>query len=243
MKTTVARAGLVLAALTCAGVRPAQAAPPLTTIQDQMFRADGTPVSGTLIISWKGFVASDNSNIPTNSIRVPVSGGTLRVRLTPTTTAQTLTFRLAREEFAIQVLRVREIMGLQDITAVPQTPHYMKGVINLRGKIVPVVDLRAKFGFPEVEATPATCIIVVQLQSSRDTVLMGLLVDAASEVLNFVPGDIENTPDFGQGVSTPYLLGIAKMKGAVKMLLNIDEVLSSSEVKTVWSPSFNRCTL
>jgi len=89
MKTTVARAGLVLAALICAGVRPAQAAPPLTTIQDQMFRADGTPVSGTLIVSWKGFVASDNSNIPTNSIRVPVSGGTLRVRLTPTTTAQT----------------------------------------------------------------------------------------------------------------------------------------------------------
>jgi purine-binding chemotaxis protein CheW len=144
-----------------------------------------------------------------------------------------LTFRLAREEFAIQVLRVREIMGLQDITAVPQTPHYMKGVINLRGKIVPVVDLRAKFRFPEVEATPATCIIVVQLQSGRETVLMGLLVDAVSEVLNFAPGDIENTPDFGQGVSTPYLLGIAKMKGAVKMLLNIDEVLSSSEVQNL----------
>jgi purine-binding chemotaxis protein CheW len=71
-----------------------------------------------------------------------------------------LTFRLAREEFAIAVLRVREIMGMQDITAVPQTPHYMKGVINLRGKIVPVIDLRMKFGFPEVEATPATCIIV-----------------------------------------------------------------------------------
>src|ERR1700734_3063720 len=74
-----------------------------------------------------------------------------------------LTFRLAREEFAIQVLRVREIMGLQDITAVPQTPHYMKGVINLRGKIVPVIDLRSKFGFPEVAGTPATGIIVVQL--------------------------------------------------------------------------------
>src|SRR5271157_1985563 len=89
MKATGARAGLVLAALIWAGVRPAQATPPLTTIQDQMFRADGVPVSGTLIVSWKGFVASDNSNIPTNSIRVPVSGGTLRVRLTPTTTAQT----------------------------------------------------------------------------------------------------------------------------------------------------------
>jgi len=144
-----------------------------------------------------------------------------------------LTFRLAREEFAIQVLRVREIMGLQDITAVPQTPQYMKGVINLRGKIVPVIDLRSKFGFPEVEATPTTCIIVVQLHSGRETLLMGLLVDAVSEVLNFAAGDIENTPDFGKGVSTPYLLGIAKMKGAVKILLNIDEVLSSSDVQNL----------
>lgn len=146
-----------------------------------------------------------------------------------------LTFRLAREEFAIQVLRVREIMGLQDITTVPQTPHYMKGVINLRGKIVPVIDLRLKFGFPEVEATPATCIIVVQLQACKETLLMGLLVDAVSEVLNFAANDIEDTPDFGQGVTTPYLLGIAKMKGAVKILLNIDEVLSSSEVQNLES--------
>ncbi|HEY3839742.1 MAG TPA: chemotaxis protein CheW [Bryobacteraceae bacterium] len=144
-----------------------------------------------------------------------------------------LTFRLAREEFAIPVLRVREIMGMQDITAVPQTPHYMKGVINLRGKIVPVVDLRMKFGFPEVEATPATCIIVVQLYSGKDVMLMGLLVDAVSEVLNFAPADIEDTPDFGHGVTTPYLLGIAKVKGAVKILLNIDEVLSTSEVQNL----------
>ena len=144
-----------------------------------------------------------------------------------------LTFRLAREEFAIQVLRVREIMGMQDITAVPQTPHFMKGVINLRGKIVPVIDLRLKFGFPEVEATPATCIIVVQLQSGKETLLMGLLVDAVSEVLNFAASDIEDTPDFGQGVSTPYLLGIAKMKDSVKILLNIDEVLSTSEVQNL----------
>ena len=142
-----------------------------------------------------------------------------------------LTFRLAREEFAIQVLRVREIMGMQDITAVPQTPHYMKGVINLRGKIVPVIDLRMKFGFPEVEATPATCIIVVQLNSGSELLLMGLLVDAVSEVLSFAASDIEDTPAFGNGVTTPYLLGIAKMKGSVKILLNIDEVLSTSEVQ------------
>ena len=144
-----------------------------------------------------------------------------------------LTFRLAKEEFAIQVLRVREIMGMQDITAVPQTPPYMKGVINLRGKIVPVVDLRLKFGFPEVEATPATCIIVVQLKSGKDTLLMGLLVDAVSEVLNFSPADIENTPDFGHGVTTPYLLGIAKVKGTVKILLDLDQVLGADGVLAV----------
>lgn len=146
-----------------------------------------------------------------------------------------LTFRLAKEEFAIQVLRVREIMGLQDITAVPQTPHYMKGVINLRGKIVPVVDLRLKFGFPEVEATPATCIIVVQLRRGKDVLLMGILVDSVSEVLNFGAADIEDTPDFGHGVSLPYLLGIAKMKGTVKILLNIDEVLNTAEVQNLES--------
>ena len=144
-----------------------------------------------------------------------------------------LTFCLGKEEFAIQVLRVREIMGMQDITAVPQTPPYMKGVINLRGQIVPVIDLRLKFGFPEVEATAATCIIVVQFHSGKDTLLMGLLVDAVSEVLNFAATDIEDTPDFGQGVMTPYLLGIAKMKGAVKILLNIDEVLSTTEVQNL----------
>jgi purine-binding chemotaxis protein CheW len=122
-------------------------------------------------------------------------------------------------------------MGMQDITAVPQTPHHMKGVINLRGKIVPVVDLRLKFGFPEVEPTPATCIIVVQLYSGKNMLLMGPLVDAVSEVLNLAAGDIEDTPDFGHGVTTPYLLGIAKVKGAVKILLNIDEVLSTTEVQ------------
>ena len=163
-----------------------------------------------------------------------MSTATAEPKLDPRT-GKYLTFRLAREEFAIQVLRVREIMGMQDITAVPQTPAYMKGVINLRGKIVPVIDLRLKFGFPEVEATSTTCIIVVQLKSGREILLMGLLVDAVSEVSNFTVGDIEDTPDFGNGVSTPYLLGIAKLKGSVKILLNIDEVLSTTEVQNLES--------
>lgn len=140
-----------------------------------------------------------------------------------------LVFHLGREEFGIGVLKVREIMGVQDITAVPQTPRHMKGVINLRGKVIPVVDLRLKFGLPEVEYTPRTCIIVVQLQGAGTPILMGILVDGVAEVLNLVASDIEDTPDFGQGVVSPYLLGMAKIKGKVKILLDIDQVLSANE--------------
>jgi len=138
-----------------------------------------------------------------------------------------LVFHLGREEFGIRVLKVREIMGVQDITAVPQTPAYIKGVINLRGKVIPVVDLRLKFGLPETEYTQRTCIIVVQVQGEAGVMLMGIVVDGVAEVLNLVSGDIEDTPDFGQGVATPYLLGMAKIKGKVKILLEIDQVLSS----------------
>ena len=140
-----------------------------------------------------------------------------------------LVFHLGREEFGIRVLKVREIMGIQDITAVPQTPAHVKGVINLRGKVIPVVDLRLKFGLPEVEYTQRTCIIVVQVQGDASSMLMGIVVDGVAEVLNLMAGDIENTPDFGQGVATPYLLGMAKIKDKVKILLDIDQVLSTQE--------------
>jgi purine-binding chemotaxis protein CheW len=142
-----------------------------------------------------------------------------------------LTFQVAREEFAIQVLKVREIMGVQDITAVPQTPAHVKGVINLRGKVVPVVDLRLKFGLPELEYTQRTCIIVVQVQFQASALMMGIVVDGVSEVLNLAGGDIEDTPEFGSGVVTPYILGMAKNKGKVKILLDIDQVLSSQELQ------------
>jgi purine-binding chemotaxis protein CheW len=141
-----------------------------------------------------------------------------------------LTFELGHEEFGIQVLRVREIMGIQDITAVPQTPAYVKGVINLRGKVIPVVDLRRKFGLPEIEYTQRTCIIVVQVGGGNGSLPMGIIVDGVSEVLNLTAADIEDTPDFGEGVTTPYLLGMAKIKGKVKILLEIDEVLTSQEL-------------
>jgi purine-binding chemotaxis protein CheW len=141
-----------------------------------------------------------------------------------------LTFQLGNEEFAIQVLRVREIMGVQEITAVPHTPEYVKGVINLRGKVIPVVDLRLKFGLPEMQYSQRTCIIVVQIHSESQKVLIGVIVDAVSEVLTLQAGEIENTPDFGNGVATPYLLGMAKIKGKVKILLDIDIVLSAQDV-------------
>ncbi len=144
-----------------------------------------------------------------------------------------LTFRLGKEDFAIQVLKVREIVGIQDITSVPQMPAYVKGVINLRGKVISVVDLRLKFALPEREYTQRTCIIVVQVHSGGVAVQTGVIVDQVSEVLNLVSGEIEDTPDFGEDVETPYLLGVAKVKGAVKMLLDIDQVLATSETMSV----------
>ncbi len=124
-------------------------------------------------------------------------------------------------------------MGVQDITAVPQTPGHVKGVINLRGKVVPVVDLRLKFGLPEIEYTQRTCIIVVQVQADSYSMQMGIVVDGVAEVLNLAPGDIEDTPDFGQGVVTPFLLGMAKIKGKVKILLDIDQVLTTQELHSI----------
>lgn len=140
-----------------------------------------------------------------------------------------LTFLLAREEYAIQVLKVREIMGIQHITTVPQTPPDVKGVINLRGKVIPVTDLRLKFGLPETEYTQRTCIIVVQLRGESAS-QVGIIVDEVCEVLNLIESDIQDTPDFGHGVSTPYLLGMAKVKGKVKILLDIDHVVSAQEI-------------
>lgn len=141
-----------------------------------------------------------------------------------------LTFRVAEEEFGIRVLKVREIMGLQEITAVPQTPAHMKGVINLRGKVVPVIDLRLKFDLPAAEYSQRTCIIVTQVESESATVLVGIIVDGVSEVLNLTGSEIEDTPDFGDAMSGQYLLGMAKAKGKVKILLDIDKVLSLQDL-------------
>jgi purine-binding chemotaxis protein CheW len=144
-----------------------------------------------------------------------------------------LTFQLAQEEFGIRVLKVREIMGLQEITAVPQTPAHIKGVINLRGKVVPVIDLRLKFGMPAAEYTQRTCIIVTQVRGEAGAAFMGIVVDGVSEVLNLTGQEIEDTPDFGQDLAGQYLLGMAKVKGKVKILLDIDKVLSAQDLRNL----------
>jgi purine-binding chemotaxis protein CheW len=141
-----------------------------------------------------------------------------------------LTFSLAGEEYGIGILKIREIIGMLPITSVPETPHYVKGVINLRGKVIPVVDLRLRFGMAEIGYTERTCIIVVEMQSPGGVLHIGTVVDAVSEVLNIKAGDIAATPSFGAKFNTDYILGMAKMGKGVKLLLDIDRVLSEGEI-------------
>jgi purine-binding chemotaxis protein CheW len=141
-----------------------------------------------------------------------------------------LTFSLAGEEYGIGILKVKEIIGMMPITTVPRTPPFVKGVINLRGKVIPVVDLRLKFGMQEMAYTERTCIIVVETRGEGGAVLIGIVVDSVSEVLNIKGSDIEETPTFGARLDTDYILGMAKMSGGVKILLDIDRVLGAEEI-------------
>jgi purine-binding chemotaxis protein CheW len=141
-----------------------------------------------------------------------------------------LVFCLGEEEFGIQVQKVREIMGVLDITQVPQTPPHVKGVINLRGKVIPVIDLRLKFSMPSMEYTHLTCIIVVQVAGDDGPVIMGIVVDGVAEVLQVAGSEIEDTPNFGKEVEVPYVMGMAKIKDKVKILLNIDQVMTAREL-------------
>lgn len=141
-----------------------------------------------------------------------------------------LTFNLAEEEYGIGILKVREIIGVMAITTVPRTPDYMKGVINLRGKVIPVVDLRLKFGLEAKGYTERTCIIVVEITGNNQKILIGTLVDSVSEVLNIKASEIEDAPNFGGHLDTAYILGMAKTGGRVKVLLDIDRVLNSEGI-------------
>lgn len=139
-----------------------------------------------------------------------------------------LTFSLAAEEYGLEILKVREIIGIMDITSMPQMPGYVKGVINLRGKVIPVIDLRLKFGLEPAEYTEQTCIVVVDVGS-----LVGIIVDTVQEVLDIDAAQIDPPPPLGASVDTSFVLGMGKVKDDVKILLDIDKVLGSDEIAAV----------
>jgi purine-binding chemotaxis protein CheW len=141
-----------------------------------------------------------------------------------------LTFSLGGEDYGIGILKVKEIIGLMPITRVPRTPDFIKGVINLRGKVIPIMDLRLRFGMEPKEYNDRTCIVVVEIASAAGSVLMGLVVDSVSEVLNIKQDDIEETPSFGTNINTDYILGMAKAERGVKILLDIDRVMKAEEI-------------
>ena len=142
-----------------------------------------------------------------------------------------LTFSLAGEEYGIGILKVKEIIGIMTITPIPKTPDFVKGVINLRGKVIPVVDLRLKFGMTGMESTERTCIIVVEITAGGNKIFMGIVVDSVSEVLNIRAAEIEDTPNFGSKLDTAYILGMAKINQSVKILLDIDKVMSDRDMQ------------
>lgn len=147
-----------------------------------------------------------------------------------------LTFNLGSEQYGLEILKVREIIGLMDITTVPQTPDFVRGVINLRGKVIPIIALRTKFGMDGVEDTEQTCIIVVDFIEDQNAIQMGIIVDSVSEVLDIDVNDIDDPPRFSAAVSTSFIKGIAKTKDGVKILLKIEDVLTTDEIHGLTAP-------
>ena len=144
-------------------------------------------------------------------------------------TGKYLTFRLGEEEYGIGVVRVREIMGMQHITPVPQTPSHVRGVINLRGKVIPVIDMRGKLGFPHREDDKKTCIVVVSAIVTGEETMTGVVVDSVTEVVQIAAEEIEQPPSFGSDADIGYLIGVARSADRVKLLLDIDRVLDAED--------------
>ncbi len=145
-----------------------------------------------------------------------------------------LSFVLGREEYGLEILKVQEINGMMDITRVPRTPNYVRGVINLRGRVIPIISLRTKFKMPQVDDTEKTCIIVVQVQYEDDLLTMGIIVDEVSEVLNIADNSIEPPPSFGGGMEeVDFITGMGKLEDKVVILLDIDRVLDAEEMKAI----------
>lgn len=148
-------------------------------------------------------------------------------------TTQYLTFTLVDEVFAVDVARVREILEITSITKVPQVPDFMRGVINLRGCVVPVIDLRLKFGMPETAQTVNTCIIVVEVMMDGENIVLGALADSVQEVIEMEPSQIEAAPHIGTHLRTEFLKGMGKHNEHFVMILDIDRVFSGSELSAV----------
>ena len=159
-----------------------------------------------------------------NQVRVPEGG-------------KFLTFLMANEKYGLEILKVREIMGMMDVTSVPTTPAFIRGVINLRGKVIPVVDLRLKFGIEAKEDTQRTCIIVVHLAHTAQEMTMGIIVDEVSDVLDIDRNQIEPPPSFGANIRTDFILGMGKVDQKVMTLLDIDRVLTEQEIALVENSS------
>ena len=147
-----------------------------------------------------------------------------------TETVQYLTFKMADEIFAFDVAKVREILELIPITQVPQTPEFMRGVINLRGSVVPVIDLRLNFGMQCTENTVNTCIIVVEVNLNEETIVLGVLADSVQEVVEMEPEHIEPPPQLGTKLNTEFIKGMGKVENDFVMILDIDKVFSSDEL-------------
>jgi len=149
-----------------------------------------------------------------------------------------LTFKLADEEYGLEILKVQEIIGMMNVTRVPRTPAFIRGVINLRGKVIPVVDLRLKFGMDSQDDTDKTCIIVVQVMRGGAKVTIGIIVDEVSEVLDIELEQIEETPSFGTSVDADFVMGMGKIGDKVVMLLDVERVLTAGELDAVGGMAF-----
>ena len=152
---------------------------------------------------------------------------------------QYLTFLLAGEEYAISILKVKEIIEYDTVTVVPKTPKWIRGVINLRGSVVPVVDLAVKFGLEERPVTRTSCIVILEGQLENQNTTMGIVADAVSQVMDLADGDIREVPEFGTRVQVNYLLGMAQLGKKFALLLDVDKVLSTDELLNLDQVSAN----
>jgi len=146
-------------------------------------------------------------------------------------TRQYLTFKLSDEVFAVDVAKVREILEFTTITKVPQTPDYLSGVINLRGSVVPVMDMHLKYGMPPAERTVNTCIVVVEVNLEEEAIVLGILADSVQEVVELEPGQIEPPPKIGTSINTDFITGMGKHNDQFIIILNIDNAFNNAELE------------